>query len=174
MLSMKLLLAFGLLTGIFVEKCDLGDLGVEEFADKITVTNTSSSADAFVSVKTNHGQVTMAISAGKSRTAIALASTKYTARVVGPGDNEWISYRDRLLVLRDQLQDLTLSSTASPDQVANAATELTLVQSALEQMNGSKDVQSCGGALVSGVTSQVTVRWTETSAGVRLWVLDCG
>ena len=93
---------------------------------------------------------------------------------MGPGDRNWVTYKDTLLRLRDQLQDLTLSSKASQDQVANAVMELTLVQSALEQMNGSTVLQSCSGALVSGVTSQVTVKWTETTDGTGLWVLDCG
>jgi hypothetical protein len=174
MLSMKLLLAFGVMTGIFVDKCDLGDFNVEEFADKVTVTNISTGGDAFVAVKTNHGQVNMELSAGKSGTAIFLAATKYTVKVVGRGDRDWVTYKDTLLRLRDQLQDLTLSSKASQDQVANAVMELTLVQSALEQMNGSTVLQSCSGALVSGVTSQVTVKWTETTDGTGLWVLDCG
>lgn len=173
MLSMKLLLAVSVMTGIFVAGCDLG-FGLEEFADKVTVSNIGSTADAFVAVKFDHGQVSMGIEAGKSRTAIALASTKYIVKVVGRGDRDWVTYKDTLLRLRDQLQDLTLSSKASQDQVANAVMELTLVQSALEQMNGSTVLQSCSGALVSGVTSQVTVKWTETTDGTGLWVLDCG
>jgi hypothetical protein len=173
MLSMKLLLAFGLLTGIFVDKCDLGDFNVEEFADKVTVTNISTGGDAFVAVKTNHAQANMELSAGKSGTAIFLAATKYTVKVVGRGD-DLDHYKNRLLELRSHLLDLTLSSKASPDEVATAATELTLVQSALEQMIDSNVVQSCSGALVSGVTSQVTVKWTETTDGTGLWVLDCG
>jgi hypothetical protein len=176
MLSMKLLLAFGLLTGIFVEQCDLGDLDVAEFADKITVTNLSEEADAFVGVVTNHGQVNMGLSAGKSRTAIALAATRYTVKVVGHTnvDVDLTFYRDQLLTLRSRLEDLTLASTTSPDVVAAAAYELTLVQSALEQMYGSSTVQSCSGKLVSGKTSQVTVKWNATTDDVGFWVLDCG
>lgn len=174
MLSLKLLLAVSVMTGLFADECTLGDLGVEEFADKVTVSNIGSTGDAFVAVKFNHGQVSMAIEAGKSRTAIALAATRYTVKVVGRGDRDWVTYKDTLLRLREQLQELTLSSTAAPDQVMNAATELTLVLSALEQMNGSAILQSCSGALASGVTSQVTVRWTQTTDGAGLWVLDCG
>lgn len=174
MLALKLLLAVSVTSGLFADSCGLGDLGVEEFADKVTVTNIGSSADAIVAVKFNHGQVSMAIEAGKSRTAIALAATKYTVKVVGRGDRDWVTYKDTLLRLRERLQELTLSSKASPDQVVDAATELTLVQSALEQMNGSEILQSCSGKLVSGVTSQVTVNWTETTDGAGLWVLDCG
>lgn len=174
MLALKLLLAVSVTSGLFADSCGLGDLGLAEFADKVTVTNIGSSADAFVSVKFNHGQVSMGIEAGKSGTAIALAATKYTVKVLGRGDRDWVTYKDTLLRLREQLQELTLSSKASPDQVVDAATELTLVQSALEQMNGSQILQSCSGALVSGVTSQVTVRWTETIDGAGLWVLDCG
>jgi hypothetical protein len=174
MLSLKLLLAVSVMTGLFADQCGLGDLGVEDFADKVTVSNIGPTSDAFVSVKFNHGQVSMGIEAGKSRTAIALAATKYTVKVLGRGDSYWVTYKDTLLRLREQLQELTLSSNATPDQIANAATELTLVLSALEQMNGSAVLQSCSGKLVSGVTSQVTVKWTTTADGTGLWVLVCG
>jgi hypothetical protein len=176
MLSMKLLLAFGLLTGIFVDECNLGDFNIDEFADRITVTNLSSDADAFVGVKTNHGQVNMDILAGKSRTATAFASTTYTVKVVGHvnGDSDLDFYKDHLLTLRSQLQDLSMSSTASPNVVAAAAYEVTLVQDALAQMYGSQSVQSCSGKLVYGKTSQVTVKWNATTDDVGFWVLDCG
>ena len=171
MIGSKLLLVFGLLSGVFAEQCDIGDFAIDDFSNHVVVTNISSTVDAFAAVKTNHGQVTMALEAGKSRTAIFLAATKYTVNVGGQGSSDWINYKDTLLRLRDQLQDLTLSSKASPDQVANAATDLTLVQSALEQLHGSNVLQSCGGDLVSRVTSQVTVRYAN---GPGLWVLDCG
>ena len=138
-----------------------------------TVTNISAPADATVEVKFNHGQVNIGISAGKSGTVIALAATRYTVQVVAHAD-DLDHYRDRLLELRSHLRDLTLSSKASLDEVATAATDLLLVQSALEQMQDSASVQSCSGAFVSGVTSQVTVNWTSTADGVGLWVLDCG
>src|SRR3990172_6465572 len=102
MLSMKLLLAAIVMTGVLVAGCDLG-FGLAEFSDKVTVSNIGSTADAFVSVKFNHGQVSMGIEAGKSGTAIALAATKYTVNVVGRGDSDWISYKDTLLRLREQL-----------------------------------------------------------------------
>ena len=176
MLSMKLLLAFGLMTGIFVQQCDMGDLGVADFSNKITVTNLSSGADAFVGVKTNHGQVNFGISAGKSRTAIALAATTYTVKVVGHTnvDVDLDAYKTQLQSLRSMLQDLTLDSSAPPDQILLALEQLAQVQSALEQMNGSTTVQSCSGKLVSGVTTQVTVKWTEGVDGTGFWVLDCG
>ena len=176
MLSMKLLLAFGVMTGIVAQQCEMGDLGVADFSDKITVTNLSSGADAFVGVKTNHGQVNFGISAGKSRTAIALAANTYTVKVVGHTsvDVDLDYYKTQLQSLRSMLQDLTLDSSAPPDQIVLALQQLAQVQSALEQMNGSTTVQSCGGTLVSGVTTQVTVKWTEGVDGTGFWVLDCG
>jgi hypothetical protein len=176
MLSVKLLLAFGLMTGIVAQQCDVGDLGVADFSDKITVTNLSAGADAFVGVKTNHGQINFGISAGKARTAIALAATTYSVKVVGHTsvDVDLDYYKAQLVSLRSLLQDLTLDSSAPPDQLALALEQLTLVQSALQQMNGSTTVQSCSGKLVSGVTTQVTVKWTEGVDGTGFWVLDCG
>jgi hypothetical protein len=176
MFSMKLLLAFGVATGIVAQQCDVGDLGVADFSNRITVTNLSSGADAFVGVKTNHGQINYGISAGKSRTAIALAATRYTVKVVGHTkmDVDLDYYKTQLESLRSMLQDLTLDSSAPPDQILLAAEQLAQVQSALEQMNGSTTVQSCGGKLVIGETTQVTVKWTEGVDGTGFWVLDCG
>jgi len=175
MFSMKLLLTFSLLTGVVAEECTLGDLGVADFSDKVTVTNASEGADAFVAVKFNHGQITMYVPAGKSRTAIALASTKYTARITEPLSREHGAYRSRLLWLRDRLIELTMApGSATPDEVADAWTELSLVQATLEQLEGEGKVQSCSGSLKTDVTSQVTVKRAETSDGGALWVLDCG
>jgi hypothetical protein len=174
MFSMKLLIAFTMLTGIAAEQCSLGDFGVEDFADKVTVTNTSDGADAFVAIKFNHGQVTMYVEAGKSRTAIALASTKYTAKVTEPGNTDYGDYRNRLLELRNSLIGMTAyAGFASADQLLNAWNELSLVQAALAQMTDSTKVQSCSGTLKTDVTSQVTLEWAKTSDGAALWVLDC-
>ena len=116
MLSMKLLLAFGLLTGIVAQQCEMGDLGITDFSDKITVTNLSSGADAFVGVKTNHGQINFGIPAGKARTAIALEATTYTVKVVGHThvDVDLDAYKGQLLSLRSLLQDLTLDFLGAP------------------------------------------------------------
>ena len=174
MLSMKLLIALTMFTGIAAEQCSLGDFGVEDFADKITVTNTSDVADAFVAVKTNHGQVTVLVEAGGSRTVVALASTKYTAKVADPSYAGYGDYRDRLLGLRDSLLKMTVApGDASPDAIASAWTELSLVQAALVQITDSAKVQSCGGTLKTGVTSQVTVKRVNTSDSAALWALDC-
>lgn len=172
MLTMKLLVAFALLTGIFVDQCDLKDVGIMDFADKVTVTNLSSEADAFVAVKSRHAQVTMDLPAGKSGTVELLAATTYTIKVAG--HTEWGTYKDHLLGLRSQLEDITVSSKATPDEIATAWTQLSLVQGALAQMVGSDKVQSCSGKLVSGVTSRATVQRTVTADGAPFWVLDCG
>ncbi len=171
MLSMKLLMAFSLMTGIFAEQCSIADFGVEDVSDKVTVTNASSVAWATVVLQFNHGQVSMEIAPGESRTAIALAATKYTVTVTGADDRQNVSYRDRLLDLRDDLLEI-LSSGASLGQLTNAATDLTLVQSALEQLSESSEDQRCGGTLKTGEVSHVTVNQTDT-AGVTVWVLDC-
>ena len=171
MFSVKLLMVFGLLTGIFAEQCTIADFGVEDVSDKVTVTNASSVAWATVALQFNHGQVSMEIAPGESRTAIALAATKYTATVTGADDRQNVSYRDRLLDLRDELLEI-LSSGASLDRLTNAATDLTLVQSALEQLSQSSEDQSCGGTLKTGEVSHVTINQSDT-AGVTVWVLDC-
>lgn len=173
MFSMKLLLAFTLLTGIVAEECSLGDLGVEDFSDKVVVSNTSTDADAFVAIKSNHGQVTMYVKAGSTGTAIALASTDYTAKVTNPGRGEYGTYKDNLLDARDALLDVTIAAHATDKAVAAAWTQLVFVQAALDQMTDSDKVQSCSGKLKTDVPSQVTVKWLLAADGTPLWALDC-
>jgi len=174
MFSMKLLLAFSLLTGVFAQECSLADLGVEDFSDKVVVTNRSTAADAFVAVKFNHGQVTVYIPAGKSGTVIALASTDYTVKVTNPGSGEYGTYRDNLLAARDWLLDVTISANATDSAVAAAWTQLVFVQAALDQMTDSAKVQSCSGKLKTDVTSQATLERLKASDGTPFWALDCG
>jgi hypothetical protein len=111
MFSMKLLLTFSLLTGIVAEECTV-DFDLEDFSDKITVTNTSES-DAFVAVMTNHGQATIG-RGGKSRTATVLlprnspprsASHSPTASTERTGTSLFM--RDRLLSLTQKPQNAT-------------------------------------------------------------------
>ena len=171
MFSVKLLMVFSLLTGIFAEQCTIADFGVEDVSDKVTVTNASTVAWATVALRFNHGHVAMEVAPGESRTAIALAATKYTATVTGTDDPQNVGYRDRLLDLRDELLEI-LSSGANLDRLTNAATELTLVQSALEQLSEDSEGQSCGGTLKTGEVSHVTVNQSDAS-GMTVWVLDC-
>jgi hypothetical protein len=173
MLTMKLLMAFAVLTGIFVDQCDLKDIGLTDFADKVTVTNLSVDSEGWVAVKSNHGQVSMILGAGKSRTVALLAATKYSVVVVGHDADSLGRYTDRLFALRDRLESLTLSSKASPDEVLNAAAELALLQGSLAQL-ASGDGQSCSGKLVSDMTSQATIKLNESTDGTSFWVLDCG
>ena len=174
MLSMKLLLSFMVLTGIVAEECSYGDLGIQDFSDQVIITNASDVADAFVTIKFNHGQVTAYVPAGRSRMAYALAATKYTAMVTEPISREHGFYKDRLLILRDGLVAMTLApGSASPDEVADAWTELSQVQATLEQLEAS-GIQSCSAKLQTDVNGQVTVKRAETSDGGALWVLDCG
>jgi len=171
MLSMKLLLTFSLLMGVFAKECGYG---LEDFSNQVVVTNTSAVADAFVAVAFDHGQVTMYVEGGKSRTAIALAATEYTVKVTNPGSGEYGTYRDQLLATRDWLLDVTISASAPESAVAEAWTQLLSVQAALDQMTDSDKVQSCSGELGTGGTSQVTLQWLDTSDGTALWALDCG
>jgi hypothetical protein len=173
MWTMKLLVAFAVLTGIFVDQCDLKDIGLTDFADKVTVTNLSVDSEGWVAVKSNHGQVSMILRAGQSRTVALLAATKYSVVVVGHDADSLRRYTDRLFALRDRLQALTLSSKASPDEVVDAAAELVLLQGSLAQLS-SGDGQSCSGKLVADVTSQATIKLNESADGTPFWVIACG
>lgn len=172
--SMKLLTTFMLLTGIFAQECSIADLGLEDFADKVVVTNVSTDAGAFVAIKFNHGQVTMYLDPGKSGTAILFASTDYTAKVTNPGTGEYGTYRDTLVATRDWLMDVSTSAYASDSDAVAIWTQLVFVQEALSQMTESDKVQSCSGKLKTDVTSQVTVQRLKAADGTPFWALDCG
>lgn len=174
MLSMKLLLAFGVLSGIFVDKCNLGDLNVAEVANKVIVTNASSGGDAFVEVSFDHNDVSWHVPAGASKTASGLAATKYAVHVLAPTSEMWLSYEDRLKLIRDELVEVSLDPATPPDKVLEAAAQLPSVVEALQQLQGSKFVQSCSGVIQSGVESHATVQFTKSEDGIGFWVLDCG
>lgn len=173
MFATKLLLVSTVLIGLVAEQCDLGDIAVEEIADKITVTNASKTEDAFVTVELKLSDEERTIRAGQSVTILSLASPSYTATVAGWGGPEYIFYANRLYALRDKLIGLTQTPEASGDTLTNAWTDLGLVQDALAQVKGLKG-QSCGGKLKSGVTAQVTVSSIMLSDGTSVWSLDCG
>lgn len=152
----------------------MDDLVIEDFTDKVVVTNLSTAADALVVVKFNHGQASMHLAPGKSGTAAALASIDYTIKVTNPGTGEGGTYRDTLVATRDWLLDFTSSAYATGDAVVAAWTQLVFVQEALSQMTESDKVQSCSGKLKTDVTSQVTLQRLEAADGTPFWALDCG
>ncbi len=174
MLSTKLLVAVAVLIGIFAEQCDMKDLGIADFADKVTITNLNApdEGEGWVAVKTNHGKISMFLPAGTSRTVAALAATTYSIVVVGHDDESLTRYQNRLRDLRDRLVALTLKPGADPNDVLDAAGELTLVQGSLSQVGAGG--QSCSGKLVSDVTAQATMRLDTSADGTAFWVLDCG
>jgi len=170
---MRLLLAFGLLTGIFVDKCDLGDININDFAETVTVTNTSSGGDALVLVDFDHNQVAWHVPAGTSKTASGLAATTYTMSVLPPSSSMWVSYGDRLRMARDDLVALTLDPAAKPEAVADAAAQLPLIVAALQQLQGTENVQSCSADIQSTVAGHATLEFTTSADGTGFWVLDC-
>ncbi len=174
MLSTKLLIAFALLTGIFVEQCDLGGLNVAEVADNVIVTNTSSGGDALVMVTFNHNEVSWHLPAGTSKTASGLAATKYSVSVIAPTSGMWLNYEERLQMARDDLVALTLDPTAKPEAVANALAQLPQLVEALRQLRGSKFLQTCTAKIRTGVEGHATVEYTKAADGIGFWVLDCG
>ncbi len=173
MLSTKLLIVFALLTGIFVDQCDLGDLNIAEVADKVVVTNASSGGDALVMVAFNHNEVSWHVPAGTSKTASGLAATKYTVSVLAPSSSMWVNYQERLEMARDDLVAITLDPTAKPEAIADAAAQLPLVVEALRQLRGSKVVQSCAAKIATGVPGRATVEYTKAADGIGFWTLDC-
>lgn len=171
MLPMKALLVFSVLVGIFADKCDLGDLGLQDFANGVRVTNQSDQADAFVNVTFNHGSRTIGLEAGKAATVYSFAATKYTITVVGHGDQDLISYKQSLLDLREELVKGITYDLGSSD-VDKVTDELLLVQSALEQLT-SKSTQACSAKTVDQGMNQASVKLNTLSDGTMVWSLDC-
>ena len=173
MLSMKLLLAFTVMIGIFADKCDLGNLDIGEVADNVVVTNVGSVGEALVMVDFNHNQVSWHVPAGTSKTASGLAATKYTVGVLVPSSSTWLTYPERLQRARDDLVALSRDPTAPADKVLDAAAQLPLIVEALHQVEANRVVQSCSASLKSGVDGRVTVAYTRAADGTGFWVLDC-
>ena len=176
MLSMKLLLTFSLLTGIVAEECTT-DLGLDDFTDKVVVTNAGGAAggvDAFVLVEFDHGRVTLVVPAGKSRTAVGIASTKYTVMVDALKSPSRERHRKELLDLRDDLMDISLSGMIQPMSLVPLWTELNNVQTALKQLDSETGAQGCTGKLKTVAPASVTLEWKRPLDGTDFWVLDCG
>ena len=173
MIGSNALVVFGLLLGVFVEQCDIGDFAIDDFSNNVVVTNASKSEDAFVSAASSQGEAQFYLRAGASKTFTTLAATEYSITVSVSNSPSMISYRDSLWQLRDWLLDLSLNSSAPPDVLAEVLTQLFLVQSAVQQLK-SDDAQSCGHKIGEGVDSRATMTWTGASNGSGLWVLDCG
>jgi hypothetical protein len=170
MLTMKLLIAFAMVTGIVAEQCTMDDFSIQDIASTVEITNANPNGVEMVTVTFDHGSVASVLDPGASETVMALASLEYTATVTGPTSDYGVSYRERLLDLRDGLLEV-LSSGAALDRMSTVAVDLGLVQSALGQLRGSKSSQSCHGLLTTGVSH---VRVNETIAGgVQVWVIDC-
>lgn len=175
MFSMKLLLTFSLLTGLVAEECT-ADLGIDDFSSTVTITNTGGTDGgtvATVNVRFDHGRVSMTIPPGKSRTAVGIASTKYTVMVAPPRPSSGQPYRESLLKLRDRLFDISASRYMTQSMLVPLFTELSEVQGALEQLSLSGEYQACTGT-VEGASNTVTLKWNNTLDKGGLWVLDCG
>jgi hypothetical protein len=176
MTGSKLLLIVSLLTGVFAEECDLTAADIEAFSDKVTVTNASATGDdALVGVALDHSHVTWYLQPGGSHTATGFLSTRYTVFLMASTSAKYVGYRHMLQDARNTLQNLSIEPGASPEQISEAATDLLVVVAAQEQLSDeSDDLQSCSGAIESGVDVHATVTSTKTSAGVAVWALDCG
>lgn len=173
MIGFKSLLVFSLLSGVFAEQCDIGDFAIDDFSYHVVVTNASKSKDALVIVAFDYGGAQFHVKAGASKTFQTLATTEYRITVTVPDTPSGVSYEDSLRDLRDLLQDLSLDFSAPSDAVAEVLTQLFLVQSAVQQLDGSGAAQSCGHKIGDGADSRATITWTETISGTGLWVLDC-
>jgi hypothetical protein len=172
-----LILAVGMTVGLAAQSCDVGGTGfsIDDLRDQIVVTNTSTDHEAHVFMSTSLGDRDAVLAPGQSRTLLTLAARKYTLEVDGPDDPSGVTYKQSLLDLRSQLQDLTLTPEASAASVTGAVAELATVESALHQLRNSPTFQSCSGPITTGVVSHATVTWTTSGlTGAGIWTLSCG
>jgi hypothetical protein len=170
MTGFKLLLVFSLLSGIFAEQCDITAADIEAFADKVTVTNVSD-RPAGVMVVFDHSKTARIVPAGSSITATSLLATTFT--VMAPETSTFYGYQHRLEAARDNLRELALGSSATPDQAFDAAADLLLVVDAMKDLEANGAV-SCTGPIELGVDNHVTVQVTTTADGTSLWSVVCG
>lgn len=174
MTGLKLILVFSLLSGVFAEQCTITAEDIESFAEKVTVTNTSTGWSATVIVTFDHSQSGWRIAGGQSRTASGLLATTYAVRILAPASSMWASYRRRLEDARDELVALSLTPDDSGANVVDAAAGLDEVVGALAQLGETDFVQTCSGTFEPGVEVHATISSTNLADGTRLWVLDCG
>jgi hypothetical protein len=171
MLSTKALLVFAVLVGIFADKCDLGNLGLQDFANGVRVTNQSDQADAFVRVTFNHGGRVIGLEAGKSATVYSFAATKYTITVSGQTDAGPTYYKQSLLDLREELVKAMTFDIGSSD-LDKVTGELLTVQDALAQLDSSS-TQTCSAKTADEGMNQASVKLATLSDGSKVWTLDC-
>lgn len=163
--------ALSLTIGVLAQSCDLGDFTIDDFRDKIVVTNASAGQKGYVFVATDHGSFEFYLKPGGQVTVVSLAATDYTVQVEDGDAGVAIDYQENLIDLRDRLQQISLTPEAPGADVAGALTELYLVQKALTQMDAG--YQTCKGKIKSGVDNNVTINWTD-AGGTGVWVLSCG
>lgn len=173
MIGSHALVVFGLLSAIFAEQCDIGDFAIDDFSNHVVVTNASKSEDARIIVAFDHGNARLNLKVGATKTIKTIGSVEYTITVL-PDTHRGPSYESTLRDTRDLLQDLSLDVSAPPAALTEVFSQLLLVQSAIEQLDGYRDAQSCGNKIGEGVDSRATINWAETIGGSGIWVLDCG
>lgn len=169
--SIGLAVALSVTIGLLAQSCDVGGFTIDDLQDSIVVANASASQKAFVMVTANTGTFRVYVAPGADATFVTLAASEYSV-VVQPADSGLAArYHDRLLDLRDRLQEISLTPEAPGSDVASAVTDLYLVQQALSQLDAGN--QTCTGKVRSGVDNHVTINWTDTG-GTGVWVLSCG
>jgi hypothetical protein len=174
MTGFKLLVVFSLLGGVFADQCDIGDFSIDDFSNHVVLTNASESQDALLTVTFDHGGADFFLKAGASKTFRTIGTTQYGITVSVPFSPIGATYQERLRDLRDVLQDMSLDPRAPADAVADALTQIFLIESALQQLDKDGDAQSCGHAIGEGVDSHATITWSGSVGTSGLWVLDCG
>ena len=173
MVPFGLLLTLTLVFGGVAQSCDVGGFTIDDLRDTVIVTNASTSQEAQVLLSTNLGRVDAIVPAGTTTTFGIMAATTYTLQVWAPDDPSGATYRKSLLDLRDELMDLSINPGDSSATPVSALAQVLLVQTALQQLHGSKGSQTCSGKVTTGVESRATVTWTEPT-GTGFWALSCG
>lgn len=163
--------ALSLSIGVLAQSCDVGGFSMDDFRDRIIVTNAASGHRASAFVKTDYGNFEFEIRPGGQAGVVTIAATDYSVQVEDADFGAAADYRASLVQLRDRLQEITLSPEASGAEVSSALTDLYLVQKALRQMTAGG--QTCTGKIKTGVDNNVTINWTDAT-GTGVWVLSCG
>lgn len=149
-----------------------GDYTIADFADTITLTNSSTSHSALVLLSTSQMQTQVVLATGKSQTFQSIAATKYSVQVASAGVETAANYVARLHDLRDELVGLLVSpgdSGATPEAVL---IEIVRVQTALQQINP-LGFQACTHAIVTGASNTATMTWASSGDQAGFWDLSC-
>jgi len=165
-------LALGIGALLLLQACDGVDFTLADVTETLTITNASTTQDALVLVTFSDASSDFRLAPGAAKTATVVGATDYTIEVLAPDVPAGASYETQLQTLRGHLIDMSLAPDLVGPAFQAAMAELPAVQTALNQLHGSKTSQSCSHATTLSGHNRATMTWRDLGIGGH-WDLAC-